>query len=239
MLIGIKPVDKKKINHLYQIDKKMRKGKIEITSNILWKLFKITYKIETGKEFEETDESLKNISPIIKYFAYDDEFFECDRLVSEFNNPSFDKGLLIIGNYGNGKTSIMTSLSKMTIHYKIPIRFQYVNANQLVTEWETIQSPGEKSLFFEKYLCKCLYIDDVKKEKTASNYGKTEVIKEILEKRYDKKLRTLITCNYRDSDNSSDLSDALIEFNRYGNHIYDRLFEMFNIIEFKGKSFRK
>lgn len=213
--------------------------KIIITKASIWKLFKKFYKSENGNEFKETPEALKNIEPIIKYFVYDDDFFKCDNLVTTLSQPSFKKGLLIIGKFGNGKTSIMRALSKLFNHYQMPMRFKAVNAHDLVTEWESIDSHGGKDLFFERYTCKSLYIDDVKKEREASNYGKTEIIRDILEKRYDRKLITHITCNYRDTDNVGDLNDALQEFSRYGNHIYDRLFEMFNIIEFKGKSFRK
>ena len=212
--------------------------KILITKSVIWKYFEEFYKAETGREFQRTPESIKNIEPIIKYFAVDDEFFKCENLVKNMNEPSFKKGLLIIGKYGNGKTSILRTLSTMFNHFKMPIRFRTVNSHDLVTEWESISSQGGRHLFFEKYLCSMLHIDDVKKERKASNYGTVEIIRDILEKRYDKKLKTFITCNYRESDKEGNLKDALIEFSRYGNHIYDRLFEMFNIIEFKGKSFR-
>lgn len=220
------------------VTKKEPTEKITITKASIWRLFKIFYKAETGKDFIKTEESIKNIEPIIKYFVFDDAFFECENLVKEFNTPSFKKGLLIVGKFGNGKTTIMRTLENLFKHYQMPMRFKAVNAHDLVTEWESIDSRGGKYLFFERYTCRSLYIDDVKKEREASNYGKTEVIKDILEKRYDRKLITHITCNFRETDQQGNISDALEEFNRYGNHIYDRIFEMFNIIEFKGKSFR-
>ena len=57
-----------------------------------------------------------------------------------------------------------------------------------------------------------LHIDDVKKERKASNYGTVEIIRDILEKRYDKKIKTFITCNNRESDKEGNLKDALIVF---------------------------
>ena len=229
---------KKYADYLKGKPAKELKEKIMITKGLLWSSFKPFYHKETGQVFIENEDSLKNIAVVINYLAFDDDFFVSDRLTSKHNEPSFERGLLITGKFGNGKTSIMKALSKMTTHFLMPIRFKFVNAHDIVTEWETLESPGEKSLFFERYLCKCLCIDDVKKEKKASNYGITEIIKEILEKRYDKKLKTFITCNFREGDKTGDLNDSLEEFNRYGDHIYDRIFEMFNIIEFKGKSFR-
>lgn len=214
--------------------------KIEITKALLWNYFKAYYFQINKKNFIETPDSIQNIAVIINYFAFNDDFYKSGLLVRKYNNPSFNKGLLIIGNYGNGKTSIMKTLSFMFEDLRMmSIRFRHVSSNQLVSDWECCATPADKQQFFMKYMSPRLCIDDVKKEKKASNFGVTEAVKEILEKRYDKGLKTFITCNYRESDNTGDLDDALMEFNRYGDHIYDRLFEMFNIVQFKGKSFRK
>lgn len=230
----------KPIKSIKKTKKVNLEDKIKITKGLIWHHFKEFYKIETGKEFvgSKDSDSIKNIEPIIKYFALDDDFVNSERLLKDYNRPSLKKGLLIIGMFGNGKTTIMKTLSKMFDHYNLPMKFKSVNAHDLVTEWESIETPGDKSLFFERYLCRFLYIDDVKKERKASNYGVTEIIQEILQKRYDKKLKTFITCNYRELDSEENIEDAINEFNRYGNHIVDRVYEMFNIIQFKGKSFR-
>lgn len=247
------PEEQKKIEAFDELQKKGRpniadtslksseeKGckKIEISKRTVWNGFKMWYKLETGREFVETADSLKNIEPIIKYFVLDDDFFNCDRLVKDMNVPSFKKGLLIVGMYGNGKSTIMRTLSKMFKHYQMPMSFKSVNAHDLVTEFESISTQGGKCLFYERYACKSLYMDDVKKEDKASNFGTKEIVKSILEKRYDKGLKTHITCNYREGDSSENVRDALQEFSRYGSHIYDRIFEMFNIIQFKGESLR-
>jgi DNA replication protein DnaC len=177
--------------------------------------------------------------------------------VSQINGKeldnSFEKGLLIIGDYGNGKTTIMQCFEilfkknfeiAMTENWDTlkdwqNLRFKSSKSHDIVTEFETLMNIESKDNFYKKYSQFRYYFDDVKKEKTASNYGKTEIIKELIEKRYDKKAKTFITCNYKEGC-SNDLQEALVEFgDRYGGHFYDRLFEMFNIIEFKGKSFRK
>lgn len=213
--------------------------KIKITSLFLWRQFRIFYKYLYKKEFLETPDSRKNVGVVLNYFAYDDRFFESDRLQKKFNEPSFEKSLLIIGFFGNGKTSIIKTFARMFEHYGMPMRFKMVNAHDLVTQWEAIEDQGGKHLFYERYLCKHLAIDDVKKEDKASNYGLKEIVGKILEKRYDRQLKTIITCNFRETDHKGDIQDAIDEFNRYGNHMVDRLYETHNIIEFKGKSFRK
>ena len=222
---------------------KRRRDKLIINTKLIWQNFLPFYTVNERKPFNQTPDATANIAPIIKYFAKDPEFVNCERLVKRVGQTdlevSLDKGLLIVGSFGNGKTSIMRALSRMFNHYQMPMAFKSVNAHDIVTEFESINNPGDKDLFYERYKCKALHIDDVKKEQKASNYGVLEVIRVILEKRYDAGLTTFITCNYREKDHTQSLDDALVEFgDRYGEHIYDRLFQMFNIIEFKGKSFR-
>lgn len=241
---------------------KINKPKIEYVDGTkpnkasIWHMFRIHFHHVNGKPFEQTPDSLKNIEPIIKYFAKDPTFFDCDNLVKSIDGselkPSFEKGILIIGDYGNGKTSIFRSLSegftKSTEQAKREywktavlwnnLRFNSHNANDVVTEYESIERSEYKEDFFKKYSGFRLYFDDFKNEKTASNFGKTEIFREILENRYNKKAKTFITMNY-DSEFPRNLNAALDSIaKRYGNHVYDRVFEMFNIIEFKGKSFR-
>lgn len=222
---------------------KNKRDKLKITKELLWKHFLVFYKIQTKNSFEQTPEAVANIAPIIKYFIGDASFANSDNLVKQVGRsqlqPSLEKGLLIIGNYGNGKTTIMRTLSKMLCHYQLPMSFKSVNCHDLVTEYESIQNVGDKYLFYERYKCRALHLDDVKKEHTANNYGKVDLVRSILEKRYDLDLKTFVTCNYREGDGSENVADGLKEFGeRYGEHIYDRLFKMFNIIQFKGSSFR-
>lgn len=246
-----------------ETQKLIKKEPIAITKGLvpdkktIWNGFLQAFLVSQGKEFLKTPDTLANLEPVLKYFANDDTFFDCKNLVKNFNGKeldnSFEKGLLIIGDYGNGKTTIMQCfeiLFKKNFEIAIAdnwdtlrdwqkLRFKSSKSHDVVTEFETINNPEAKDNFYKKYNSFRYYFDDVKKEKTASNYGKTEIIREIIEKRYDKKAKTYITCNYREGY-SNNLQEALVEFgDRYGGHIYDRLFEMFNIIEFKGKSFRR
>ena len=228
-----------------------KEGLMVVTKVLLWKLFKKAYKIAHRRDFIETKDTLANIAPIIEYFVMDQHFFNRSQLITNVHAlelaPSFEKGLLIIGGYGNGKTSIMEALQLVFDHYRMPMRFKGYKAHDLVTEYERIGADrtyreSSKYQFYNRLTkVRGLYLDDVKKEREASNYGKVNLIRDILEKRYDhKKGKTYITCNYREGDAAYNLEDALAEFGeKYGGHIYDRLFEMFNIIEFKGTTFRK
>lgn len=251
---------KSRVNQLHNKSKKLRGNTLKtqnkddlvvVTKGLLWKLFKKAYQMANKTVFVETPDTLANIAPIIEYFVRDADFFTREQLITRTYGlqlvPSFDKGLLIIGGYGNGKTTIMEALGLVFDYYLMPMRFKGYKAHNLVTEYERIGADrtfleSSKYQFYHRLTyAKGLYIDDVKKEREASNYGKVNLIRDILEKRYDnKKGKTYITCNYREGDNRNNLEDALAEFGeKYGGHIYDRIFEMFNIIEFKGGTFRR
>ena len=100
---------------------------------------------------------------------------------------------------------------------------------------------------FEKIMWRgSRYFDDLKTERIASNFGKVNIFKEILEERYNRMNtnstsinKTFITCNFKEGF-ENDIEAAIDEFGeKYGGRVYDRIFEMFNILEFKGLSFRK
>ena len=167
----------------------------------------------------------------------------------EFNkiNPKYDlnKGLLIMGNVGVGKSLMLMVFRKLVMEYL---------QNQVFTIEKTIDITGNFSL--EGYstiqqhsdLCfsnkngriadrvprsKC-YDDLGSEEQFTSFYGtKINVMEKILLKRYDffitHKMKTFITTN---------LSPNQLE-SRYGERVMSRLREMMNPIYYPGKDRRK
>ena len=71
--------------------------------------------------FIKNDDTKLNIISLIYYFAKDKRFFKCSNIHQEFkfknktrySYPSFDKSLLIIGHYGNGKTTVMSTFQSL------------------------------------------------------------------------------------------------------------------------------
>ena len=206
----------------------------------LWNEFLKKYKEVNDVDFIQTKESIDNLKTIFLYFLKDESFLFCDNL-SGLSKPSLDKGLLIVGNYGNGKTSIMMTFEQIFKKVK-GYSFKSYSANGIVTLFESIKSDEfsdlSKADFERRMNFGVRYFDDVKTERHASNFGKVNLFKDILENRDKNNSLTYITCNYKDGY-PDDLEMALNEFEeKYGGRVYDRLFKMFNIIEFKGKSFR-
>lgn len=211
---------------------------IELTKNDLWNQFLTVYREYYKREFIRTEDYIENVKCVMLYFLQDDEFFNCKRLVKDINEPSFEKGLLIVGDFGNGKSSVMKTIHLVLQSYPSK-SFAFKDANQVVGDFEACDQPIDRDLFWKRMLTgRCLF-DDVKTEGMASNYGKKNLFKDILERRYERSLITYLCCNYSE-DNPGDLTAALDEFGiKYGGRVYDRLKQMFNIVEFKGKSQRK
>jgi DNA replication protein DnaC len=100
-------------NYFTKIHEQKEEKKISITSRKLWELFKSNFEIVNKRGFVKVpDITIKNLEPLIYYFSKDNRFFECENL-SKLSHPSFDKGLLIVGTFGNGKTSTMKVFEKI------------------------------------------------------------------------------------------------------------------------------
>lgn len=212
-----------------------------VTAKDLYNEFRKRFESVTKSKFERIEGvTIKNLEPLIYYFSKDQRFFECENL-SKISDPSFEKGLLIIGTFGNGKTATMKVFEN--IFKAVPgFAFKGYSANESVLMFEkcTGDHADEMRAEFEKAMYRGRrYFDDIKTERIASNYGKVNIFKEILEERYNRKEPTYITCNYKDG-HEGNIEAAIDEFGeKYGARMFDRVFEMFNVIEFKGKSFRK
>lgn len=234
-------IDKKSVQEYFQKIQNIGGQKRQIkpmTKEWLWNKFLKSFEKEEGRPFDySSKDSIENIKPLILYFIGDEEGFKKCSNLSQVSQPSIKKGLLLIGGYGCGKTSIMRSLEKSLITTNV--RFRTYTANEIVTMFEACSSADEKEEFYRKTRSGTVYFDDILTEREASNYGKYDLFKEILEERCALRRRTYISCNYKDGT-KNDLNIGLSQFGeRYGSRVYDRLFEMFNVIEFKGKSFRK
>ncbi|MFK7832093.1 MAG: hypothetical protein AB8B52_02340 [Winogradskyella sp.] len=224
-------------NFIYRAkSQKNMQNEIYIDRDHLWNDFVKTFYKMYGKKLKKEPDAINNLKVLFHYFLQEKKFFECENLRKDISEPSFDKGLLIIGGYGLGKTDFFKAFEAVFNDYP-DLRFKFFTAKGLVKDFEKCQTPIDKEHFFKNTERKLMFIDDINSEREASNYGKVDVIEEILYNRYDYRLRTFVTCNYTNSDNCAKrtLEDL---GKRYGGRIYDRFFEMFNFIEFKGKSYR-
>ncbi|MCI2227588.1 MULTISPECIES: ATP-binding protein [Flavobacteriaceae] len=174
-------------------------------------------KLLFGKNFKIYEEDEVILYKLCVYFISD--FEACKKLEIDPN-----KGILLSGPVGCGKTSLMKLLRFMVPHQKpyelIPARnitFAFNNIG-----YKTIEEYGNSSFY-------CF--DDLGVESTGRHFGKDcNVMGEILLSRYDlflkRKIRTHATTNL----NAQELEE------RYGNRVRSRMRQMFNLISFDSSS---
>ncbi|WP_262732682.1 ATPase [Gaetbulibacter sp. NE] len=174
-------------------------------------------KLLFGKNFKIYEEDEVVLYKLCIYFIRD--FEACEKL-----NIDPNKGILLSGPVGCGKTSLMKLLRHIVPHHKeyevIPTRnitFAFNNVG-----YKTIQEYGNSNFY-------CF--DDLGVETTGRHFGKDcNVMGEILLSRYDlflqRKIRTHATTNL----NAQELEE------RYGNRVRSRMRQLFNLIAFDKES---
>lgn len=224
-------------SYLKKIKNVGKKEAKPMTKEWLYREFKKHFLKNERIAFSENEYTIENIKPLIYYFIGDFENFKKCKNVNQISKPSLKKGLLIIGDYGNGKTSMMKAFESAL--KPTNIIFKGFSANEIVKMYEQCSTPIDKKEFDQKTLRGTRYFDDILTEREASNYGKSNLFKDIFEERYNKQLRTYITCNYNE-EFVGNVQKGIEQFGvKYGGRVHDRLFEMFNVIQFTGNSFRK
>lgn len=149
-------------------------------------------------------------------------------------NISLQKGLLVFGSYGTGKTSSFQIIQNMAKEYQIrDLWFPSISTQEVVAKYNE-DSNKEQVI---QYYSKGIYLFDDLGAETAGNniyqYGKEDVFVRILLNRYrnfeSKGTKTHITTNL----NLDQIED------RYGKQIADRFIKMFNLLKLDGPSRRK
>ena len=223
-------------------------------------IFKRVYLSQNNKEFKlkngNSDEPNIYLNTLILYMLKDKKFFDSP-IITNKSVPDFNKGLLTIGGYGNGKSSIWNALirtfeiiiDKVEKDYhsnKDDIINQFtinkVTSTEIVENYNVATKGDLKDLFRPLKSIRQLYIDDIMAEPDAYNFGKNNIFLSVLKNRADKGFITHLTLNYSIDENKNfkNLDETLFDFStRYNGRVYDRIFGNYNIIELKGKSLRK
>lgn len=212
-----------------------RKPKI-LTRELLLELFLKAFETNEKHPFIINKITLENLEPILQYFLGNLENFRNCKNVNSISEPSLEKGLLVIGGYGCGKTAMFKAFESVFKHTNYI--FKGYTANQVVNMYESCTNPLDKKEFNKVMFNGIRYFDDLLTERVASNYGSVDIFKEIIETRYINKVKTFITCNWKEGEHGN-VREALLQFLRYGNRAYDRFFETLNVVVFPNESFRK
>lgn len=247
------------------------KPNIKLTSEQIIEDFKKAFKVVNKKEFQEsnkysdTNEPEELMKLLVYYFNKDKRFFESKLINKDLSIPSFDKGLLLIGKYGCGKSSAFKTINFLFNHYvkvtnkKMPgnqqelldkFRINQVIATELVLDYKQSLMNHKKPI--EEILRKTksriqLYIDDLLKEEILfkSKDNEVNIFKDILTLRDENHYKTHISLNLKEvagakksyfEDTETSLRELIYKYN---GTVHDRVFGSYNIIELNGKSMRR
>jgi len=222
------------LERINELARQIEQEETKIESRAVYERFLFTWEKQVKTPWIKNDITLQNLAPILFWFCRDDRFFDCKN-ISKLSEPSFEKGLMLIGGYGIGKSETMKVMQLIfsTDHFR---SFKFNSANEIIHRFESCQEAHEKEAFWKYVMNGRACFDDIKNEREASNYGKVSIFKEILIERANRKQLTHMTTNYK----SGSVEATIQEFGeKYDSVLYDRLFSSFNFIEFEGKSFRK
>lgn len=163
----------------------------------------------------------ENVDEVLKYLF---NWLICD------NSVNYNRGILISGSYGCGKTLILTAfyqvflqIAKKTGLLTLP---NYFRSNQII-EYINVNGHNDVITKFP------LFIDELGREQLQQkNYGNIETpVIEMFLQRWENGTLTFATSNIKLSTLASD--------EKYGKMVGDRLPMIFNYIEMKGNSKRK
>ena len=151
----------------------------------------------------------------------------------ELYSKGYDKGLLVYGSLGVGKTMFFDIIHAMAKDLITSQGFQGLYFSKCTAPWlvmermRSIEDGYTGSFDIASYHKGKLYIDDLGAEKLCFN--KYELLEEILFQRHRNNALTMVTTNLTPEEIGK----------RYGARVYDRLGEMFHMIQWQGKSKRE
>lgn len=185
--------------------------KREFTEDELKKMFKKQAYIKTGG-FVYTEENKPIIETLFYYFTRNEKFYN-SKIID--NKPSLDKGVLLIGNTGSGKTTILEIFKALKFQ-----KFRQFSAYDFASSFA---QGGENEILH--YFKGSVFFDELGAEKEAMFYGKREEVgTRILEKRYN-----LFLNEGKKTHATTNLSPKQLT-EKYGFRLDGRFLEMFNII---------
>lgn len=192
-------------------------------------LFKGSFKV---------DENNRRVYDLLALYFSNDINFINSAIDYGVDNPTMEKGILLFGGYGTGKTWLMRLFGRNQRQV-----FHVKNAKDIANDYEKEgqyfidqyvekhkNAINDKDSFFHRYAGLC--IDDLGTEDVKVNYGnRKNVIGDLIEQRYDRKNIGVFLHATTNLD-----GNGLKQY--YGGRVASRIRESFNIISLFGNDRR-
>jgi DNA replication protein DnaC len=162
------------------------------------------------------------------------------RRVAEFIDcwPSADRGLLLMGGCGVGKTHLAVAMLQEIINASKPGRMLYRNFQDLVQEiqasFSSDQSPSKSALLEPLIEADLLVLDELGASKPTPFVQ--DILYYIINSRYNEMKVTIFTTNYLDEPKNK--GEERLE-DRIGERLRSRLFEMAERVVLDSEDYRK
>jgi DNA replication protein DnaC len=141
-------------------------------------------------------------------------------------------GLLLTGTVGTGKSKLLMAIRTLIAYYTDNRDNMKIFSAPAICELPLSKDDDDATTFARLRTYLYLGIDDLGAEPVTVKSWGTELspVIDVLYRRYDERMVTIITTN--------DSIEPTLK-NKYGDRIYDRLCEQYDIIVFNFKSFRQ
>ena len=150
--------------------------------------------------------------------------------------PVVDKGLLLIGPPGIGKTHIAVAVLRQVV-LDTGVRGLYYDTRHLLTTIRSTYNPvtrtSEVDILRPVMEAELLVLDDLGAERPTDWVEETMNL--IVNTRYNDRRPTIFTSNYEDVEDLEDLDSLLV---RVGFRMHSRLREMCEFLEYSGPDYR-
>lgn len=178
--------------------------------------------------------SLSNYHPASNNGSQLRAFNYAYRLVHEY--PAIDRGLLLMGPCGVGKTHLATSIIRGLVERGVSCLFYEFGAllKQIQESYNTLSQSSERKVLAPVYDAEVLVLDGLGASKPTDWVRDTMM--QIINARYNDKKLTVFTTNYTDERRAH--TDETLE-DRIGVRLRSRLYEMCKTVTVEGDDYRR
>lgn len=155
------------------------------------------------------------------------------RLVKEY--PAVDRGLLLMGPCGVGKTHLAAGIIRGLVEKGVPCMFYEFGEllKQIQDSHSPVSQTSELTVLAPLYQAEVLVLDELGASKTTE--WARDTMMQVIGRRYNDKRLTVFTTNY--SDTRRQPSDETLE-DRIGVRLRSRLYEMCKTVVVEGEDYR-